>query len=206
VTLASRARWGDRLLGAAVGAAVVTFVLWPGDEPPAAQTTVAQTPVPETPVPETPVAEARPPEAPVPETPVPEAPVPAEPEPAAVPPPSVTERADGPDLPLSHLPGSRVAHRKQRFDPEARAWVLTETVRVVAPGAQVVAYYSKALEDLELRVRRVEEPATDRWSMRTTLKGRAEGRVVQIALRQAADEMRTTARIIWKVDADETTG
>lgn len=204
--------WTDRILGAAIGAAVTTVVLWPDDDPsapsPATDTTVTQSEPP--PASEPATDELTPPD--LPPTPAPPAAEPtvvdttdagpAEGSTGEAP----TDHGDAPEIPINRLPGSKILRRSSRFDEEKDAWVLIETVRVVAPATQVQGYYEKALEDLGIRVRSVDEPPNDKFKHRSTIRGRARGIVIQISVRQEAAQMRTTARLIWRVDPDRVTG
>ncbi len=220
-------RWTDRGLGAAIGVAVTAIVLWPDDPTPPDTVTPPTTAAA---IRSESTAPVEPNDVPTP-TPTPVPPAVARPDAtstdttgpfanaaadsdaaettdgdiaddattAAAP---TVDHGDAPEIPITPLPGSKFLRRSAEFDDDKNAWVLIQTVRVVAPAYQVQGYYEKALEEAGIRVRAVQEPPNDKFKHRATINGRAGGNVVQISVRQEAAQMRTTARIIWRVDAD----
>src|SRR5690606_38206713 len=111
------------------------------------------------------------------------------------PPEDVAPDGPAPEIPLSRLPGARTLRTSERWDAELSAWVLTHSLRVPAPASQVQTFYVKARKDAGLDVTEVDEPPTDDWAVRVTVRGRGIDDKVQIAIRQPEGEMRTTARV-----------
>ena len=208
-------RWIDRSVGAALGAFVAAVVLWPEDPAPTTNqpTQIAESPSDLAAKPEsdeiTVAVEPAAPALAATSTGNAESSTtdggtgePATDSTGEDAPPTDDDgtQGDAPEIPITPLPGSKFLRRSAEFDEDKDAWVIIQTVRVHAPAYQVQGYYEKALEDLGIRVRSVQEPPNDRYKHRATITGRARGNVVQISVRQEAAQMRTTARIIWRVD------
>lgn len=91
--------------------------------------------------------------------------------------------------------------RTDRYDDELGRWVITRASRVPAPASAVESFYTKALEAEGMSVSRVDEPPDASGTRRVTLKARGKNGKAQVAIRQPAGELSTTARVIWQPGA-----
>jgi len=94
----------------------------------------------------------------------------------------------------------RTLRRSERFDDELGRWVLTRAQRVPAPLFAVESFYTKAFKDYGMSVSRLNEPVDANGTRRVTIRARNKLGKAQVAIRQPADELQTTARIIWQTD------
>lgn len=102
-----------------------------------------------------------------------------------------------PEIPLPRMPGARRMHRSARRGDDG-GWIVSQALSVPAPGAQVEAYYRKALAEAGLRVSGGEVSASEGWRYRATLRGRSRRVRAELTVRQREGRMMTVARIYWR--------
>ncbi|MBL4685977.1 MAG: hypothetical protein JKY37_15390 [Nannocystaceae bacterium] len=103
-----------------------------------------------------------------------------------------------PEYPFPRMPGMTKLRSSQRFDDKQGRWIITRASRVPAPMSVVESFYTRALRDAGMTVRRIDEPTDADGTRRLTLKARGKSGRAQIAIRQPAGELTTTARVIWQ--------
>lgn len=105
-----------------------------------------------------------------------------------------------PQIPLPRLPGSRFMRRARRVDEQTGEPIITLGLSVPAPGAQVEAFYRRAMKDAGLKVfggRYNSASSSDDY--RSTLKGRSKYVSAELTIHQRSGKLRSVVRIYWRL-------
>ncbi len=105
-----------------------------------------------------------------------------------------------PQIPLPRLPGSRFMRRARRVDEQTGEPIVTLGLSVPAPGAQVEAFYRRAMKDAGLKVfggRYTSAGTSDDY--RSTLKGRSKYASAEVTIHQRSGKLRSLVRVYWRL-------